>query len=91
MIYTKWWKKNKSQEYSTQQGSPDLMERGKLHRGAKAKRIHHHQTSFIRNVKETTLSKKGPNKEHENHEKPHQLRSEIIHAQSSRMVKRQKS
>ena len=43
----------------TQQGSPgDLTRNRKLYRQAEAKRIQHHQTSFARNTKGTSLGGK---------------------------------
>ena len=46
-------------EYSPQQDSPShLMEKSKVSRQAKVKRIQHHQTSFTTNAKETSLGRK---------------------------------
>ena len=51
--------KTYNEEYSTQQDSPsDLMEKSKAYRQAKVRRIQHHQTSSITNVKGTSLGRK---------------------------------
>ena len=48
-----------NQKYCTQQGFYQIWWRyQKLYRQGRAKRAQHHQTSFMRNVKGTTLSKK---------------------------------
>ena len=58
--YLKWWKgRTYNQEYSTQQNScSDLTEKSNLYRQAKDKRIQHHQTSFTRTTKGTSLQRK---------------------------------
>ena len=60
MTYLKWWKgKTCNQEYSTWQGfHSDLMERSKVLQTRKNRIVQYHQTSFTRNVKETSLIKK---------------------------------
>ena len=51
--------KTYNEEYSTQQDSPsDLMEKSKAVQTSKVKRIQHHQTSFTRNAKGTSLGRK---------------------------------
>ena len=45
------------------------MERSKVLQTRKLKRVQHHQTSFTRNVKGTSLSEKEPQLEHENYER----------------------
>ena len=59
-MYLKWWKgKTYNQEYSTQQGSHSFWWTDeKLYRKAKAKTVHHYQTSFTTNVKGTSRDEK---------------------------------
>ena len=56
----KWWKgKISNEQYSNWQSfHSDLKEKSKFYRQAKAKRIQHHQTNFIENVKGISLSGK---------------------------------
>ena len=60
MIYLKWWKgRAYNQEYSTQKDSPShLIEKSKVSRQAKVKRIQQHQISYPKNAKGTSLGRK---------------------------------
>ena len=75
-IYLKYWKgKIYNQDYCTWQGSQSkLMEKSKLFRQAKVKRIKYHQTSFRANVKRTDIVKKYKSRKRSTKSNPKQIR-----------------
>ena len=78
-IYLNWWKENiYNQEHSTQQDSDsDLTGKAKAFQ-IKVKRIHHHQTSFTTNSKETSLGRKLKRRKRLTENKPQTIKKTVI-------------
>ena len=76
----KWWRgKTYNQEHSTQEDSPsDLMEKSRLSRQTKVKRIQHHQTSFTTYAKGTSIGKKHKRRKRPTENKPQTVKKTVI-------------